>query len=196
MSQSDLPPLPPGTDLPPGITCPDAISRTLATLPLQQTLDVLSQMKTLATTNPAQATELLSQAPQLSYAIFQALLLMGLVSPEALAGVVEAAATNSTAAPAAYGAPPGTYPPGYPPPPPHMSGQLGMPMGTPPAQSQNIYPPPPQQRGLPPPAPPPAADLAQQELIKQVLEMPQHMLDQLPPAERMQLMQLRAAYGR
>ncbi|KAK7226380.1 hypothetical protein V2G26_014383 [Clonostachys chloroleuca] len=46
-------------------------------------------MKTLATTEPQRATELLSQAPQLGAAIFQALLLMGLVSPEAIQLVVQ-----------------------------------------------------------------------------------------------------------
>jgi hypothetical protein len=79
-NNSSLPPLPIGADLPPGLSCPDAISRTLNTLPPAQLLDILSQMKTLTTTDPAKATELLRQAPQLSYAIFQALLLMGLVT--------------------------------------------------------------------------------------------------------------------
>ncbi|KAK6609873.1 RNA recognition domain-containing protein [Botrytis cinerea] len=60
---SPLPPLPIGIDLPQGLTCPDAISRTLNTLPPSQLLDVLSQMKTLASTDPQKATELLHQAP-------------------------------------------------------------------------------------------------------------------------------------
>ncbi|KAI5306144.1 hypothetical protein KEM55_008703, partial [Ascosphaera atra] len=42
-----LPPLPPGTDLPPNLTCPNAISLTLAALPAPQLLDVLNQMKAL-----------------------------------------------------------------------------------------------------------------------------------------------------
>lgn len=146
---SSIPPLPLGVDLPPGLTCPDAISRTLNTLPPAQLLDVLSQMKTLATTDAAKATELLHQAPQLSYAIFQALLLMGLVSTEALSSVVEAASQpppiqtpQQQQQPAYQVPPPSSYPPGFPPPPPHMSGQLGMQMGTPP-QGQGLYPPPP-----------------------------------------------------
>src|SRR4051812_22118017 len=81
---SSLPPLPVGVDLPAGLSCPDAISRTLNTLPPSQLLDVLTQMKQLVATDAPKATELLRQAPQLSYAIFQALLLMGLVSTEAL----------------------------------------------------------------------------------------------------------------
>lgn len=196
-SNSSLPPLPTGVDLPPGLTCPDAISRTLNTLPPAQLLDVLSQMKTLTTTDPGKATELLQQAPQLSYAIFQALLLMGLVSTDALSSVVEAAAAQP-APPQGYGAPPqGTYPPGFPPPPPHMSGQLGIPMGTAPVQGHVSYPPPPMQHRAPAaqqPAPQAVPD--SDALMQQVLAMPQELIDSLPPADRAQLMALRASYGR
>lgn len=205
-NNSSLPSLPPGVDLPAGLSCPDAISRTLNTLPPAQLLDVLSQMKTLATTDPSKATELLHQAPQLSYAIFQALLLMGLVSAEALSTVIESSsALPPTAAPPppmsqGYGVPPpGTYPSGFPPPPPHMAGQLGMHMGTPPVSGHGLYPPPPvpaPQRIIPPPqqAAPviPDADA----LMQQVLAMPQELIDSLPPNDRAQLLALRASYGR
>ncbi|KAH8676524.1 hinge domain of cleavage stimulation factor subunit 2-domain-containing protein [Tricladium varicosporioides] len=204
-NNSSLPPLPLGVDLPPGLTCPDAISRTLNTLPPSQLLDVLSQMKTLAATDPAKATELLHQAPQLSYAIFQALLLMGLVSTESLQSVVQSAAPE--APPAAVAPPPvqtpyqppgGAYPPGFPPPPPHMSGQLGMQMGTPPVQN-HVYPPPPAPvQARPPPvqqqAAPPAPDT--DALLQQVLSLPQEVIDSLPPDERAQLMAIRASAGR
>ncbi|KAF2115587.1 hinge domain of cleavage stimulation factor subunit 2-domain-containing protein, partial [Lophiotrema nucula] len=86
---SVLPPLPPGVDLQPNFTCPDAISRTLSTLPPAQLLDILSQMKGLVTTEPLKATELLRQAPQLAYAIFQALLLLNLVDTSVLSSIVE-----------------------------------------------------------------------------------------------------------
>jgi cleavage stimulation factor subunit 2 len=201
---SSIPPLPLGVDLPPGLTCPDAISRTLNTLPPAQLLDVLSQMKTLATTDAAKATELLHQAPQLSYAIFQALLLMGLVSTEALGAVVEAASQPppiqapppQQQQPQYQIQPPSNYPPGFPPPPPHMSGQLGMPMGTPP-QGQGLYPPPPppQQRAPPPQQQQPNSQDTSQ-LMQQVLAMSQDVIDQLPPGDRAQIMALRASYGR
>ncbi|KUJ18674.1 uncharacterized protein LY89DRAFT_643085 [Mollisia scopiformis] len=199
---SSIPPLPAGADLPAGLTCPDAISRTLNTLPAEQLLDVLSQMKTLATTDAAKATELLHQAPQLSYAIFQALLLMGLVSTEALSSVVEqASAPPPLLTPQqqqAYQAPtPSNYPPGYPPPPPHMSGQMGIQMGTPPVQNQGLYPPPPQQRAPPPQQQAPQQNLADTDaLMQQVLAMPQEVIDSLPPADRAQLLALRASFGR
>ncbi|KAH6675815.1 hinge domain of cleavage stimulation factor subunit 2-domain-containing protein [Halenospora varia] len=203
--QLNAPPLPLGVDLPPGLTCPDAISRTLNTLPPSQLLDVLSQMKTLAATDPAKATELLHQAPQLSYAIFQALLLMGLVSTESLQAVVQSAAPEAPPAAVApppvqtpYQPPAGGYPPGFPPPPPHMSGQLGMQMGTPPVQN-HVYPPPPAPvQARPPPvqqqAAPPAPDT--DALLQQVLSLPQEVIDSLPPDERAQLMAIRASAGR
>lgn len=192
---SSLPPLPTGIDLPPGLTCPDAISRTLNTLPPSQLLDVLSQMKTLATTDPLKATELLHQAPQLSYAIFQALLLMGLVSTEALSSVVSEASAPPPVNPQYPPAPvPGSYPPGFPPPPPHMSGQLGVQMGTPPVSGHG-YPPPPPQRA-PPPQQAQQALPDTEALMAQVLAMPQEVIDSLPPADRAQLLALRASYGR
>ncbi|CAD6453962.1 62b80042-f770-4791-a7ff-b96da0f3e9e6 [Sclerotinia trifoliorum] len=198
---SSLPPLPIGVELPQGLNCPDAISRTLNTLPPSQLLDVLSQMKTLASTDPQKATELLHQAPQLSYAIFQALLLMGLVQPEALSSVIESSIAAPSSAPPGSNIPPpvastpqyggSAYPPGYPPPPPHMSGQMGMPiMGTPPVQG---YAPPPQQRQ----APPPPAQIPEPDtnaLMAQVMAMPQELIDSLPPADRAQLMALREQY--
>jgi cleavage stimulation factor subunit 2 len=203
---SSLPQLPVGVDLPPGLTCPDAISRTLNTLPPAQLLDVLSQMKSLVSTDQAKATELLRQAPQLSYAIFQALLLMGLVSTDALSSVVEQATAAPTPAPPVsvqaptpqnYAIPipgQGGFPPGFPPPPPQYAAQTGTPplgMGYPP-------PPPPfqqpiQQRATPVQAP--AADPATDALIQQVMSMPQSLIDQLPPAEREQLLALRRSFG-
>ncbi|KAF2201207.1 hypothetical protein GQ43DRAFT_352371, partial [Delitschia confertaspora ATCC 74209] len=87
-----LPPLPPGAELPPNLTCPDAISRTLATLPPTQLLDILQQMKGLVMQDPGKATELLRQAPQLSYAIFQSLLLLHLVDTNILTQIIDPSA--------------------------------------------------------------------------------------------------------
>ncbi|KAK3300322.1 uncharacterized protein B0H64DRAFT_428410 [Chaetomium fimeti] len=183
---SSLPPLPQGKDLPPGVSCTDAISRTLNTLPPAQLLDILQQMKTLATSDPARATELLAQAPQLSYAIFQALLIMGLVSPDAINSVVEpgtapipAAAAYGSGAPAT-GTPPVAAPGGYAPPPPQAAPVAAIP---PPAAAA----PPAQQ------APPAGQD--PEALMRAVMELPQETIDQLPEAERQQIMALRASYA-
>ena len=181
-------PLPPGAELPPGLTCPDAISRTMSALPPAQLLDILSQMKSLATNEPARAQELLRQAPQLSYAIFQALLLMNLVDSSLIQSIVEqsgpgnpAAAAPPTAMPSRPLQPPATQVPqftGYGPP---------------------SIPTPPVQRAYQPPPPPlaqtPAIPQGQEGLIRQLLAMPQSDIDKLPPNERQQVMMLKQQYA-
>lgn len=177
-----LPALPPGADLPPNLTCPDAISRTLSTLPAPQLLDILSQMKGLVTTDSAKATELLKQAPQLAYAIFQSLLLLNLVDPSVLGSLVDAPAAAAAPPPQVNPAlaapqpprPPQSYP-GYPP----------QPVPTPPQVVPQPYaqPPPPQQ--------PPAMD-AQQQAYAQILRMTPQQIEQLAPDVRQQIMQIRS----
>lgn len=172
------------------MTCSDAISRTLYTLPSAQLLDILQQMKTLATADPARAVELLSQAPQLSYAVFQALLIMGLVSPDAINSVLEpgAAAPPAAAAPYGYGAAATGTPPvpaaaagGYgPPPPPQPVAAAGTLVSAPAAASQ---------------APGAVGGQDAEALMRAVMELPQETIDQLPDAERQQIMALRASYA-
>ncbi|CAM1506665.1 Fc.00g063060.m01.CDS01 [Cosmosporella sp. VM-42] len=182
---SSLPPLPAGKELPPGVTCTDAISRTLETLPPPQLLDILVQMKTLATSEPQRATELLQQAPQLAYAVFQALLLMGLVSPEAIQSVVEPGAPPPAQAP----------PVGYPGPPmPGFPGAPPVATNTPPVASMPYPPPPPAGYGAPPPAPAPGAQ-DPDALMRAVMELPQAQIDMLPEAERQQILALRATFA-
>lgn len=193
--QSTLPPLPPGIELPPNLTCTDAISNTLKSLPTPQLLDVLTQMKSLAISEPQRATELLRSAPQLSYAVFQALILMNLVDPKVLAGIVEQAAPRQQQPqqqqqplPPMPQPTPQQYP-GYPPPP--IPGQMPprppQPYGVPPLQQI----PPPQ----PTPTPQQAPQMSQEEMLRQVLAMDQRTIDSLPPMERSQIMQLRQQMG-
>ena len=180
-----LPPLPPGVDLPPNLRATDAISQTLNSLPPPQLLDVLTQMKALAISDPARATSLLKTAPQLSYAIFQALILMNLVDPKVLAQVVEQATrpTQPTNIP-----PPQPTPQQYPGYPPTLQGQI------PPRPPQQYTPTPvPQQQPQPPAQI--QAQLSQQEMIQQVLAMDQRTIDSLPPTERAQIIQIRAQMG-
>ncbi|EPS37837.1 hypothetical protein H072_8442 [Dactylellina haptotyla CBS 200.50] len=116
-----LPQLPPGTDVPPNLEAPDAISKTLETLPPAQLLDVIAQMKQLALSDPAKCMELLRKAPQLCYAIFQALLLMNLVDPSILSQVIES--SGSTTAPAPPPQPQYQPPPAPPPTQPQIDPQ-------------------------------------------------------------------------
>lgn len=181
-----LGPLPPGVELPPNLTCPDAISRTLSTLPPDQLLDILSQMKGLVMTDPAKATELLRQAPQLAYAIFQSLLLLQLVDPQILTSLVE---TSAAPAPAAQ-APPvqqvqqppqvarpavnyAGYPPQVAPTPPQPQAPAAQPYAQPAPQQQQA----------------PAMD--QQALYAQVMALSPQQIDQLTPEYRAQIMQIR-----
>ncbi|TFB05958.1 Cleavage stimulation factor subunit 2 [Trichoderma ghanense] len=185
-----LPPLPAGKEIPPGLTCTDAISRTLNTLPPPQLLDILSQMKALATSEPQRATELLQQAPQLAYAVFQALLLMGLVSPEAIQSVVDPNAPPPAQLPAAN----------FPPAP--VAGFPGIPVAnhTPPVTAMPYAPPPANNAAYAAPAAAPAAaptGMAQDPdaLMRAVMELPQAQIDMLPEADRQQIMALRATFA-
>lgn len=176
-------PLPPGVPLLPGLTCPDAISKTLSTLPPPQLLDILSQFKGLVMGDPMRATELLKQAPQLSFAMFQALLLMGLVDSSLIASVVDQAA-GSDAAPTEI-----PQRQAAPPPPTLFQGYGSGNVPTPPSRQQPYQPPQQQQ------APQPPMPAGHEDLLKQVLNMPQHEVDKLAPNERAQIMSLKQQYG-
>ena len=178
---SSLPPLPPGKELPPGMTCTDSISRTLNTLPPAQLLDTLQQVQQFATQDPARLTELFNQSPQLTYAIFQAMLLMGLVSPDAINSVLD---NPGAPLPAPIG---GAPPYGYP-------GATGTP---PVAVGAGYGPPPvvPSPVAAPTPAAPAPGGQDPEALMRAVMELPQETIDQLPEAERQQIIALRASYG-
>lgn len=215
-----LPPLPPGTELPPGLTAPDAISRTLSAMPADQLLDVLSQMKNLATQEPARATQLLQQAPQLSYAIFQALILLGLVDTSVLSQLLQQQQQQPQAQTQQHPSQPQQQPPmpGYPAygqsppqqqyaPPPHQQQPAypayGQPQGHPgyqptPPQPQPAWQPPPQQAYQAPPPQsqlPPVQDQQQQQLMQQVLAMTREQIFALDELPRNQIIQLRAQMG-
>ncbi|KAF2760113.1 RNA-binding domain-containing protein [Pseudovirgaria hyperparasitica] len=183
--QNSLPPLPAGTDLPPDITCPDQISKTLNTLPAPQLLDVISQMKNLVNQNPQRATELLVQSPQLSYAIFQSLLLLGLVETSVLQSVI----SNQPVAP--------------PQPQPQQPVQAPMPafpnyaqynqpshVPTPPMAHQPYQQPPPVVQ-----QPQAAEQINQAELLQRVLTLTDEQINAFPPDARQQIMALRAQMG-
>jgi len=180
---SALPPLPTGVDLPPSLTVEDSISKTLSALPASQLLDIVSQMKILVQSDPTKATELLKQAPQLAYAIFQALLLLKLVDTNVLTTVLQTAVQPVAPQPAPQPAQP-AYPQ-YPPQPQPQYGSVPTPPVAPP------YQPPPQVTPAPAPALP---DSDKAALIQQLLAMPQATIDAMPPTERSQIMALRAQF--
>ncbi|ORX95351.1 hypothetical protein BCR34DRAFT_549832 [Clohesyomyces aquaticus] len=179
-SSGPLPQLPPGAALEPGLTCPDSISRTLSALPAPQLLEILSQMKGLVTTDPAKATELLRQAPQLAYAIFQCLLLLNLVDTTNIGQFIDSGntATQATAPPPQHTPvpqPPRSFP-AYPPPIPTA----------PPAHVPSM------PYGAPPPAQAaPPLDPQQAQMYQLILTMPPEQLEALPPDDRAKVLQLR-----
>ncbi|PWN37393.1 uncharacterized protein FA14DRAFT_141600 [Meira miltonrushii] len=183
-----LPPnLPQGQQLQPGIGATDAISQTLAALPPNQLLDILSQMKGLATMNPDQAKILLNGHPQLAYALFQAMLMMNVVD----GSILERVLTQS----GALGVPPQQAPPQqqfqqHPPQgPPHMG--YGQP---PPFDGMHSGPyggpPPPQQGGQ-------VNNLPddQRALLEEVLKLTPDQIAALPPDQREGILQLKASLG-
>ncbi|KAF9045242.1 hypothetical protein BJ165DRAFT_1415368 [Panaeolus papilionaceus] len=136
--------LPPGIPVPKGASALDMISETLAKMPPGQLMEVLAQMKSLVISHPEQARTLLVKHPQLSYALFQALLLNRIVDSAILERML-ASSRGPTVAPAQSQAAPVPVPAARAPmPPPHI-----------PAHYPPHMPPfPPQHVSMPPPAAP------------------------------------------
>ncbi|KAK9460135.1 uncharacterized protein V1516DRAFT_665651 [Lipomyces oligophaga] len=88
-SESIASQIPSGTIPPPTLSTPDAISRTLSAFTPSQMLNILQELKGLVGRDPGKARELLNTSPQLSYAVVQTMLLMGLVDAKAVANAVD-----------------------------------------------------------------------------------------------------------
>ncbi|PPQ92535.1 hypothetical protein CVT25_010368 [Psilocybe cyanescens] len=147
--------IPPGIPIPKGASALDHISRTLATMPEHQTMEVLAQMKAFVITHPEQARTLLIKHPQLSYALFQSLLLSKIVDTNILERML--ASSRGSSGPTAAPLPPSSANRGsmapLPPLPPHLQQQHHMQPG--PGQYPPQMPPFPPQ-GLQHPQPMPA----------------------------------------
>jgi len=76
--------VPPGVPVPPGSTALDVISNVIATMQPQQLMDIMGHMKNFVHNSPEQARNLLQSQPQLSYALFQAMLMNQIVDPSVL----------------------------------------------------------------------------------------------------------------
>ncbi|KAF8153242.1 hypothetical protein B0H34DRAFT_722769 [Crassisporium funariophilum] len=152
--------LPPGIQVPKGTSALDSISQTLASMPPNQLMDVLSQMKSFIHNHPDQARTLLVKHPQLSYALFQALLLNKVVDTVILERML---ATSRGSGGAPTGPPQAAAPqaqtflppsrPSMPVPPPHMQHHAAShyPSHMPPFPPQGMHPP--TMQGLPAPLP-------------------------------------------
>ncbi|KAJ1967654.1 hypothetical protein H4R35_006649, partial [Dimargaris xerosporica] len=66
----------------PKITAVDAISQTLASMSQDQLQELIAHVQKLIHTGPDQARALLSKNPQLTYALFQTMLMLQLIGPD------------------------------------------------------------------------------------------------------------------
>ena len=161
----------------------DLLTKRVADLTPTQMYEIMSQMKQMQQSDPTQARTLLIQNPQLSLALFQAQLVLGMVKPPSSAAPAQAPAARApAAAPPAHQAAPVA---------PHMMQQQPVRGrgGVPP-------PPPPVRQAVPPPPAPVAAAAApaadqQQALLRQVLAMTPGQIAILPPDQRQQVEYLR-----
>ncbi|EFP77368.1 uncharacterized protein PGTG_03324 [Puccinia graminis f. sp. tritici CRL 75-36-700-3] len=216
-----LPPdLPRGQPLAAGQTATDQISQTLAAIPPAQLAEITGQMKQLVASAPDQARQLLNANPQLTYALFQAMLMMGVVDASILTRMlapaamqkqqqqqqqqqpVPLAAMPSHQMPVGFGA--NAYPQ-QPMRPAGMPQQASYPATLAPLPNYGIMPqqaaPPPvqpavipQQQQTPPvqqPATTPAAAAQQAQLIQQVLSLTPQQIDGLSPEHRATILQIR-----
>lgn len=168
------PPLPAGTMPMPGVSSTDAITQTIASLPPNQLMDILTQMKSLTTSAPEQARQLLAANPQLSYAVFHAMLMMNVVDPT----VVQRILHDTTGGP------------GIPPTPAHAP--TAVPPAAPPSHAAPAQTP----ASMPPmPSAPPQLDEQQRVLLQQVLQLTPEQINALPPDQKASILQLKAQFG-
>ncbi|KAL1925471.1 uncharacterized protein VTP21DRAFT_354 [Calcarisporiella thermophila] len=157
----------------------DSISQTLAAMNPTQLYELISQMKSLVQSAPDQARNLLTQNPQLSYAIFQAMLMMNLVDASVLQRVLVSTQQPPVAA---------AVPPGYQGVDPAIGGYTPQP-----APVAAAPPPASLLSGLPGASAGAGQDVEQHKaLLMQVLSLTPQQIDMLPPEQRQMVMQLKA----
>ena len=164
----------------------EAIAGVLNTMNANQLFDLMTQMKMLVQTQPDQARMLMNQNPQLSWALFQAMLMMGVIPPSVAQQIHLPPGQAAAAAPMMPmpGAPPMNV------------GGYGRP-GPPGAG----YAPPPPAAAAPPPMMPGGVDLnalpdQQRAALMQLMQLTNEQIDQLPPAQRQQILALKAQFMR
>ena len=167
----------------------DLLTKRVSDLTPTQLYEIMSQMKQMTESDPAQARTLLVNNPQLSLALFQAQLVLGMVKPPAGAAtplaphVVGQQAVRTRAVP--------------PPPPVVRTTVVPPPPMAPMAPVRQVaVPPPPVAPVRVAPMAPPAAATApaldqQQALLRQVLSMTPAQIAILPPDQRAQVEYLR-----
>ncbi|WKY08701.1 hypothetical protein Q1695_007880 [Nippostrongylus brasiliensis] len=159
---------------------PEAISRTVASLPPEKMFELMKQMKDVVRSNPSEAKQMLIQNPQLAYALLQAQVVMRIVDPQVAIAMLHREPAASTVpfhqmsypAQAVPVAPTVTQP-GY---------------GAPVAPQMYAHPTPAQ------PAPQPEITPDEQhnaELLVQVMRLTEAEIAMLPPGDREKVIELR-----
>ena len=191
----------------------EAVTARLAEMSPAQLFSVMNQLKTLTQQNQSQARQLLVSNPQLTLALFQAQLALGMTKPPAaMAAAAAAAPPPGVAGGAPLPPPPGGYRPGMGVPgmgvpgmgvpgmPPHQAvpgmPQYGAPQYPPPPPRPamgGVAPLPPPPTGGPLPGPPAGGGAVdqQQQLLQQVISMTPEQMALLPPDQRQQVEMLR-----
>ncbi|ODV75468.1 Rna15p CYBJADRAFT_166197 [Cyberlindnera jadinii NRRL Y-1542] len=92
--EDSLPPLPSGATLQPGQSYTDAISMVINSLDKSRVEQIVKDAKAMSIRNPVLMENLLSQCPQLSYAIVEALFQTQKVDPNTVASILLNNATS------------------------------------------------------------------------------------------------------
>jgi cleavage stimulation factor subunit 2 len=174
----------------------------LVNLPPEQVVDLMKQMQTIIKEYPTDARNILIQNPQLTYAMLQSLVLMGVLPPSEAVNMLHKRPdipsinlmNNSSPVP-----PPNLVPgllpnpsfqtavpplPIVPPPPFHPQlGTMNFPMPTGPLQPSNV--------GLTGNSPLSRTDQEKAQLLMQVLQLSEAQIAQLPPDQRASIILLR-----
>lgn len=158
---------------------PEAISRTVASLPPEKMFELMKQMKDVVRSNPNEAKQMLIQNPQLAYALLQAQVVMRIIDPQVAIAMLHREPAASTipfhqmafAQQAAPSAVPATQPP-YAAPPHQM---YGIPTQAPPAPQPEITP----------------DEQHNAELLVQVMRLTEAEIAMLPPGDREKVIELR-----
>ncbi|KAI1724161.1 hinge domain of cleavage stimulation factor subunit 2 domain-containing protein [Ditylenchus destructor] len=152
---------------------PEAIARTVASMPPERMFELMKQMKETVNNNPLMARHLLMENPQLAYALLQAQVVMRVVDPKVAYSMLhrEQPATTApfhqqAAPPTQTTAPHGIIPTSHPPP---------MNFSTPPPQIPGMTMPPSSQA-------PPLVMSHPPPTVTAGFNMPPHILSHPPPS--------------
>ncbi|KAI8388400.1 uncharacterized protein BYT42DRAFT_492362 [Radiomyces spectabilis] len=158
------------------------ISKVLASMSPQDLFTLMSQMKQMCFEKPDAARDFLTANPQVSYALFQAMVMMNIVDPNIITRIMSSPAVPAAPAPAAAASPVVNV---ATPPPAVM--QTPVQPSMPPMPTMPVIPP------SQPPQPPvnhtmpfPAAE-QQKALLMQVLQLTEEQINALPPEHREQI---------